>query len=75
MCIRDRGKPVGQDDLHQRPNAVAEWGVKGATDRLSQILAAAIASIPSCPGEAELARTVRAQAQQIMPAALARYGT
>lgn len=69
------GKPAGQDDLHQRPNAVAEWGVKGATDRLSQILAAAIASIPSCPGEAELARTVRAQAQQIMPAALARYGT
>ncbi len=61
------GKPVGQDDLHGRPNAVAELGVNGAFDRLSDILAGAIASIPSCPGEAALAEMVRLKAQSIMP--------
>jgi geranylgeranyl diphosphate synthase type II len=61
------GKPAGQDALHDRPNAVAELGVEGASKRLSDILAGAIASIPSCPGEAQLARMVRAQAAQIVP--------
>jgi len=62
------GKPAGQDALHGRPNAVAELGVKGASDRLSDILAGAIASIPSCPGEAKLAQIVKLQAERIMPA-------
>ena len=61
------GKPVGQDDLHGRPNAVAELGVDGAVARLNDILAGAIASIPSCPGEAALAAMVRAQAERIVP--------
>jgi len=69
------GKPVGQDDLHGRPSAVAELGVDGATSRLSDILAGAIASIPSCPGEAALAGMVRKQAEMIMPRIPARYGT
>lgn len=68
------GKPVGQDDLHGRPNAVATLGVKGATAHLSDILAGAIASIPSCPGEAALAKMVRRQAQAIMPKLPERYG-
>lgn len=68
------GKPVGQDDLHGRPNAVAELGVDGAMSRLSDILAGAIASIPSCPGEAALAHMVRMQAQQIMPKVPAKSG-
>ncbi|MEY8842754.1 polyprenyl synthetase family protein, partial [Cribrihabitans sp. XS_ASV171] len=67
------GKPAGQDDLHGRPSAVAELGVKGAVERLKQILSGAIASIPSCPGEAALARMVSAQAERIMPAVPARY--
>jgi len=67
------GKPVGQDDLHGRPNAVAELGVEGAVSRLSDILAGAIASIPSCPGEAALAQMVRAQAVRIMPRMPARH--
>ncbi|GAA4227089.1 geranylgeranyl diphosphate synthase type II [Sagittula marina] len=67
------GKPTGQDDLHGRPNAVAQLGVKGALDRLSQILAGAIASIPSCPGEAALARMVSHQAEKIMPSVPAKY--
>src|SRR6056297_588531 len=61
------GKPVGQDDLHGRPNAVSELGVREAKARLSDILAGAIASIPSCPGEAALAQMVRHQAESIMP--------
>lgn len=67
------GKPVGQDDLHGRPNAVAAYGVDGAVSRLKDILAGAIASIPSCPGEAALAKMVRLQAEAIMPKMPARY--
>ena len=67
------GKPAGQDDRHGRPSAVAEWGVAGAMERLSDTLAGAIASIPSCPGEAMLAKAVRAQAQAIMPDVPARH--
>lgn len=69
------GKPVGQDDLHGRPNAVTTLGVKGAMERLSDTLGGAIASIPSCPGEAGLAQLVRMQSQKIMPAELARHAS
>lgn len=62
------GKPAGQDDLHGRPNAVAEYGLKGAAQHLRDILSGAIASIPSCPGEAMLAAMVRAQAERLIPA-------
>ncbi len=44
------GKPVGQDDLHGRPNAVAELGVDGRARGCEDILAGAIASIPVLPG-------------------------
>ncbi|MEM8554636.1 MAG: polyprenyl synthetase family protein, partial [Pseudomonadota bacterium] len=55
------GKDAGQDAIHERPNAVSQYGVDGAIKRLTDILAGAIASIPSCPGEAKLAEMVRAQ--------------
>jgi geranylgeranyl diphosphate synthase type II len=61
------GKPVGQDDRHGRPSAVAELGLQGATERLKNILGGAIASIPSCPGEASLAQMVTMTAKKIMP--------
>ena len=63
------GKPGGQDDLHGRPNAVNELGVQGAILRLKDILGGAIASIPSCPGEAQLAEMVRAYAERLTPVA------
>lgn len=63
----DVGKPVGQDSLHGRPNAVAELGVDGALAHLRDTLAGAIASIPSCPGEAMLAKMVTMQASRITP--------
>ena len=61
------GKPVGQDDRHGRPNAVAELGIEGATARYHDILSGAIASIPSCPGEAMLAQMVNKQARGLTP--------
>ncbi len=61
------GKPVGQDDLHGRPNAVTELGVDGAIQRMTDILGGAISSIPRCPGEALLAKMVRAQAEVLTP--------
>jgi geranylgeranyl diphosphate synthase, type II len=61
------GKPVHQDELHARPNAVRALGVRGAVRRLDDILAGAIASIPSCRGEAMLAQMVRAYADRLVP--------
>jgi geranylgeranyl diphosphate synthase type II len=61
------GKPVGQDDLHGRPNAVSALGVEGAIQRMRDILGGAISSIPKCPGEAMLAQMVTAQAEVLTP--------
>ncbi|MEM8958177.1 MAG: polyprenyl synthetase family protein [Pseudomonadota bacterium] len=67
MDAETLGKPAGQDAVHDRPNAVAQLGVEGAIARLKDILGGAIASIPSCPGEAALARMVRKQAERLTP--------
>ncbi len=66
------GKPAHQDELHGRPNAVSEFGVDGAIGRLKDILGGAIASIPSCPGEAALAEMVRMTAEKLTPVTPAR---
>lgn len=63
------GKPAGQDAAHARPSAVAEMGVQGAIRHLTAILSGAIASIPKCPGEAQLAQLVRAYAERMTPVA------
>lgn len=65
------GKPTGQDDRHGRPNAVASLGIDGATARYHDILNGAIASIPSCPGEAMLAKMVNMQARALTPSTTA----
>ncbi len=65
--VETLGKPAGQDERHGRPNAVEAWGIDGAVRRLRDTLAAAIASIPACPGEARLAQMVRAQAERLTP--------
>jgi geranylgeranyl diphosphate synthase type II len=63
------GKPAGQDAIHGRPNAVSALGVQGAIRRLKDILGGAIASIPSCSGEAMLADMVRRYAERMTPVA------
>jgi geranylgeranyl diphosphate synthase, type II len=68
LCTQaELGKPVHQDDVHARPNAVRALGVRGAVKRLDDILAGAISSIPSCKGEAMLAQMVRAYADRLVP--------
>lgn len=68
------GKPVGQDAAHDRPSAVRDLGVAGAIHRLKDILSGAIASIPSCPGEARLAGMVNHYAARMVPATGGRVG-
>ncbi|MES2664578.1 MAG: polyprenyl synthetase family protein [Pseudomonadota bacterium] len=69
--VESMGKPGGQDAVHNRPSAVADMGVAGAARHLQDILGGAIASIPSCPGEAVLAGLVRAYARRMVPAGVA----
>jgi len=71
MTEAELGKPVGVDAAHARPSAVAELGVEGAVRKLRASLAAAIASIPACEGEAELCAIVRQQADRLTPMAFA----
>jgi geranylgeranyl diphosphate synthase type II len=42
------------------------FGVEGAKRHLQDILAGAISSIPSCPGEGELAQLVKMQATRML---------
>ena len=49
------------------PSAVEELGVQGAIKHLQDILSGAIASIPSCPGEGQLAQLVRLYAERMTP--------
>lgn len=64
----DTGKPMGQDERNNRPSAVTEFGIEGAKKQLRDVLAGAIASIPSCPGEAQLAQMVQMQSARMMSA-------
>lgn len=63
---KNSGKSVGQDEKNNRPNAIREFGLEGAKRHLQDILAGAISSIPSCPGEGELAQLVKMQAAKMM---------
>jgi geranylgeranyl diphosphate synthase type II len=67
LTEQETGKPAGQDAVNGRPNAVHLMGVQGAVRHLKDILGGAIASIPSCPGEAQLAGMVRAYAERMTP--------
>lgn len=64
------GKPVGQDALNGRPNAVRELGEKGAMDRLRNIIESAVDSVPNCPGKETLRKLIQHDADQIMTMAL-----
>ena len=61
------GKPIGRDAMLGRPNAVAEMGIAGAMGRLEDLVRDAIASIPPCPGEADLKALVLSEAHRLVP--------
>lgn len=64
------GKPVGQDQAFERPNAVAEMGVDAASDYLRRVVEAAVAAVPPCPGEGTLRELIREEATRFMEVAL-----
>jgi geranylgeranyl diphosphate synthase type II len=68
----DIGKPVGRDVALGRPSAVRELGIDGALDRLDALVESAIASIPPCPGAAELREEMRLETAKLVPKELAR---
>jgi geranylgeranyl diphosphate synthase type II len=63
----DLGKPTGQDAANGRPNAALAMGVDGAMRHLEQLAAAAVASIPPCPGEAALKALTLSEARRLLP--------
>lgn len=73
LSERELGKPAGQDAVHDRPNAVASFGVEGAVAKLHDILGGAISSVPDCPGIADLREIVRRQAKRLTPLEFAQF--
>ncbi|MEM7497779.1 MAG: polyprenyl synthetase family protein [Pseudomonadota bacterium] len=65
------GKPVGQDEAHDRPNAVGSLGLMGAKARLDALVTAAVDCIPDCPGRPLLEALVRSEAKRLVPPELA----
>lgn len=67
LTEEELGKPVGQDLIHNRPNAVSQLGVRGAVSKLQTILGKAVRSIPECKGKPRLTKIVEAQAARLVP--------
>ncbi|MGF1474569.1 MAG: polyprenyl synthetase family protein [Geminicoccaceae bacterium] len=67
------GKPVGQDEAFNRPNAVAELGIGGAIGRLEGLIADAIGHIPQCENAQALKDLIRIEVKRLMPKKAARY--
>jgi geranylgeranyl diphosphate synthase type II len=66
------GKPVHQDSALGRPSAVAGRGLAGAVSWLEQLVADAIASIPTCRAAGELRGLIAAEAARLLPKELSR---
>jgi geranylgeranyl diphosphate synthase type II len=68
VCTAEEiGKPVHQDDAHDRPNAVRQLGLSGAIARLNALAGMAANSIPACPGAAELKALIKLESQRLLP--------
>ncbi len=63
----DVGKPVRQDALHDRPNAVHVCGLQGAAQRLRKLITQAIDNVPDCPGRSELQTRIRTESEKLLP--------
>ena len=72
VCDEDEiGKPKGQDVVHNRPNAVAEFGLAGAVSHLQMLVKNAADSIPDCPGSDMLRQLIMQEAKRLVPKKLA----
>lgn len=65
------GKPIHQDLLLGRPSAVLQLGLEGAVRRLEGLIAGAVASIPACPGEADLRALIKQESKRLLPKKMA----
>lgn len=66
-CERTLGKPAGRDHALDRPSAARQDGVAGARARLEQLMAAASATIPPCPGAGRLRAAIRLELARLLP--------
>jgi geranylgeranyl diphosphate synthase, type II len=62
------GKPTGQDMAHSRPSSAKELGLGGALDYFNLLVERVVASIPDCPGAAQLQALARSEAERLVPA-------
>lgn len=66
------GKPIGRDAALGRRSAAGELGLAGAMACLKSLTADAVASIPPCPGAAELRELIRLETRRFLPEELER---
>lgn len=64
----ESGKPIGQDAVHCRPNAVTALGFPKAVELLNTTIGEAVSAIPDCRGAKELSGLIAAQAKRLVPA-------
>jgi len=64
------GKPTGRDSALGRPSLVSAFGLRGAMQRLEQLVEEAIASIPPCPGASDLTALIVSESTRFVPKAL-----
>lgn len=62
------GKPVAQDAANTRPNAVAQFGVRGASALLKETVETAANCVPDCARVEELRGLIVSQAKRLIPA-------
>jgi len=61
------GKPIGQDQAHDRPNAMQTLGLSGALQRFEGLMQDAVAAVPPCPQQSAMRELVRHEALRLVP--------
>jgi geranylgeranyl diphosphate synthase type II len=65
------GKPIGRDIALGRPSVAIEHGLEGAVQHFDRLVACAIEAVPPCRGASSLRSLVRAEAERLVPQAIA----
>lgn len=73
MSAMELGKPAGRDAALARPSAIGHLGLRGALDHLDRLIERALASVPTCPGGADLKAQVRRQVRWLIPKETAQF--
>ncbi|MCG5548081.1 polyprenyl synthetase family protein [Halorhodospira halochloris] len=66
------GKPAGQDTTHDLPSAVRELGIKGAKQRLDNLVEQAVEAVPECAGAEQLRAGIIEEMERVLPKTLSR---